>query len=61
MLKFTKFKYILKMTLSYKERKQGPQHVREKIIIKYHERRIDFNLDLRGKMEMDVLISVITT
>ena len=24
MLKFTKFKYILKITLSYKERKQGP-------------------------------------
>ena len=24
MLKVTKFKYIFKMTLSYKERKQGP-------------------------------------
>ena len=30
-----------------------------KLINKYHERRNDFNLDLKEKMEMDVLISLL--
>ena len=67
MLKFTKFQVYLenntiiqrKKTRSITCKGKKITDTYNKLINKYHERRNDFNLDLKEKMEMDVLISLL--